>query len=60
MIHARLFPFRCMSFYPTERNTFTFGVALQLCPEMLREDKVAAYETHKLALLLDTRNLLGN
>ncbi len=60
MIHARLFPFRCTSFYPTERNSFTFGAVFQVCPEMLREDKVAAYEMHKLALLLDARNLLGN
>ena len=59
MIHARLFPFRCTAFYPTERNFFTFGAVFQVCPEMLREDKVAAYELHKFIRLLDARDLLG-
>lgn len=58
MINARLFPFRCTSFFPTERNSCTFGAVFQLCPEMLREGKAAAYEMHKLSLLLDDRNLL--
>ena len=59
MINARLFPFRCVEFYPTERNGCTFGVLLQACPQMRSEPKVMAYEMHKLIRVLDSRKLLG-
>ena len=59
MVNARLFPFKCTAFYPTEKDSFNFAAVFQVCSEILQVGKVMAYELHKLALLLDAPDILG-
>ena len=59
LISARLFPFSCTAFYPTEQNTFTFGAVFQRCPDMRHEERIIRRELNKLAMLLDAKDVLG-
>ena len=53
MVNARLLPFRCISFFPTKPNDFTFGAVLAACPALPGDDLLTKRELLRIATMID-------